>query len=119
MNCLILRNSSITLPVIQPQLFYTNVNSPQNLWTWRILEQNTSHTIIPTLTGPVLSLSSNVPASVTVSYPEIHTVNITSTPTLIQFPVQIEPDLVTIEFTLVTPSLYLFEKLIVNGDADN
>ena len=44
MNCIVLRNSALVLPEVIPQTFYSNVSSPQNMWTWRII-QDYSNTI--------------------------------------------------------------------------
>lgn len=65
MNCLILRNSLIVFPTIVPQTFYTNVSSPQNMWTWRIFNTNTTVVTITVVELTVTSINgdSTVPIS--------------------------------------------------------
>lgn len=52
MDCLILRNSDITFPTIIPGTYYSNVSTPQTMWTWQRvwdnLEVQTENDLIPT-----------------------------------------------------------------------
>lgn len=61
MNCIILRNSAIILPVIEPESFYANVSSPQNIWTWRIITESSSTN--PTTGTKILTIQSSNPSS--------------------------------------------------------
>lgn len=75
MNCLILRNSHLVLPEIQPQSFYSNVSSPQNMWTWQIITGNSNTT--PVAGNVVLTIQATnggfgVP--MTVNKPDILTI---------------------------------------------
>lgn len=68
-NCLILRNSNLVLPTIPAQSFYTNVNSPQNIWTWRILDTNSNVTTITSLSDKIITFTSEpeIPISISIN----------------------------------------------------
>jgi len=40
MDCIIMRNSDLVLPSIIPGTYYSNVSSPQTIWTWQRVYDN-------------------------------------------------------------------------------
>ena len=40
LDCIYLRNPNLTLPTVIPGTFYSNVNTPQTIWTWQRIWDN-------------------------------------------------------------------------------
>lgn len=111
MNCLILRNSTLVLPIIQPELFYSNVSSPQNMWTWRILSDENNGGEINTKT---LTIQSNGQSSVNIVLNK-EDLNgdqngVTSFTRLYSY-----NEIIQITAPLSLPSTYLFDYWTIDG----
>lgn len=49
MDCILLNNSKLTLPIINPSSIYSNTNTPQTLWTYQNLWNNLDVSVFESL----------------------------------------------------------------------
>lgn len=113
-NCLIMRNSDLVLPYIEAQSFYSNVNSPQNMWTWRILETNGVLQTVTSLGNKIVTFTSSpsLPISLIINKPDVDENQNGITTFTRTYPIN---EVITVTVPWVSPTGKLFSHLTINS----